>query len=345
MRYIGSKVATLPYLVGVLQRVAPRAKSVCDPFAGTCSVSRYLKQRGYRLCTGDVLATSHAIQLATIATNRHPSFRRLIRSESFKAGEMQEHDRVIQYLNDLKGTHGFISENYSPAGKEGRLFFSPSNAARIDAIREKIREWSENGLLSKKEQAFLLAALVTSADVVANTAGTYYAYLKGLSRKADKPFVLRHLNICDNHQSNTTQQADAVDVATSSSADVLYLDPPYNERDYAKYYHLPETIILGDRPEIVGKSGVPAVRRSEVSDFCVSANATSAFHKLIEASKAKIIIFHYTPNGLIPHKSILSSLQSVGTTTYQDIRVRRYSSKPEAKADSGAIHRIYVCKN
>lgn len=344
MRYIGSKVATLPYLADTLRRVAPQARSVCDPFAGTCSVSRYLKQKGYRLSTGDVLAASSAIQIATIATNRNPSFRRLLRSDKFKHTEMPAYLRVIQHLNDLNGKPGFISEHYSPAGRTGRLFFSPSNAARIDAIRETIRDWSENDLLSSKEQAFLLASLVTSADVVANTAGTYYAYLKEFSRKARKPLVLRPLSLCNNHQMNTTKQEDALSVVSSSSAEILYLDPPYNERDYAKYYHLPETIVLDDKPEVIGKSGVPATRRSPISDFCISAKATPAFRKLIEVSKAKLIIVHYTPDGLIPHKSILSSLRDVGATTHHDLRVRRYSATRRSEATSGAIHRIYVCK-
>jgi adenine-specific DNA-methyltransferase len=344
MRYIGSKVATLPYLADTLRRVAPKAQSVCDPFAGTCSVSRYLKERGYRLSTGDVLAASSAIQIATIAANRNPSFRRLLGSYKIKFAGEPAHDRVIKHLNGLAGKPGFISEQYSPAGPAGRLFFSSPNAAKTDAIRTKIGDWSDNDLLSKKEEAFLLAALVTSADVVANTAGTYYAYLKELSRKAKKPFELRPLRLCSNHRVNFTRQDDALSVVSHSDDDILYLDPPYNERDYAKYYHLPETIVLGDRPEVLGKSGVPAARRGPVSDFCVSAKAEPAFRKLIAASRAKLIIVHYTPEGLIPHRSILSTLRGVGVTTHRDLRVRRYSSRKENEASSEAIHRIYICK-
>ncbi|MVT52573.1 hypothetical protein GPL17_19005 [Bradyrhizobium yuanmingense] len=344
MRYIGSKVATLPYLAETLRRVAPKARSVCDPFAGACSVSRYLKQRGYRLSTGDVLATSSAIQIATIAANRNPSFRRVLRCDKIKDTGEPAHIRIINYLNGLAERPGFISEQYSPAGPEGRLFFSSSNAAKIDAIRARIRDWSDNDLLSKKEEAFLLAALVTSADVVANTAGTYYAYLKELSRKAKKPFELRPLSLCNNHQVNFVKRDDAIGVVSSSDDDVLYLDPPYNERDYAKYYHLPETLVLGDEPEVIGKSGVPATRRGPVSDFCVSTKAELAFRKLIEASRAKLIIVHYTPEGLIPHRAILSTLRDVGATTNRDLRVRRYSSRKGNEESSEAIHRIYICK-
>jgi len=342
MRYIGSKTASLPILQKTLARLAPGATSICDPFAGTCSVSSFMKRQGYSVSTGDVLAASFAIQQASLAVNRHPAFRELLKSKALKLSDKPAHARVIDHLNAMRGTHGFISEEYSLAGSAGRLFFTQENANKIDAIRQQIKRWSVDCLITEYEAAFLTAALITSADVVANTAGTYYAHLKGLTRKASKPLALKSVPIFSNNQKNSCRRGNAIDTVSACYADILYLDPPYNERDYERYYHLPETIALGDEPEVIGKSGVPRYRRGEPSDFCIQSRANDAFKRLISKSSAKYYLVHYTPEGLISHETIMTTLRHIGSTKYRDVQVRKYSTE-SASSSSGAWHRIYTC--
>jgi adenine-specific DNA-methyltransferase len=342
MRYIGSKTSTLPRLTDVVTAIAPHARSLCDPFAGTCSVSRHFKHLGFRVSTGDLLATSYAIQIASVGLNRYPAFRALISSGEHFCSLGTSYARVLSHLTSLVGRHGFITEQFSPAGGAGRFFFTVENAKRIDAIRETIRRWSSWKLLSKNEEALLLATLIVNADKVANTAGTYYAYLKHTSRKAAKSLVLDPIPVRNNNMNNDCTQADASDVAASSDADILYLDPPYNRRDYAGYYHLPETIILGEEPELVGMSGVPKSRRTPLSDFCIPSRATYAFERLVLRSQSKHIIVHYTPSGLIAHRDILAILASLGNPYFKDIRVRRYSAHSNGRSIR-TTHRIYWC--
>jgi adenine-specific DNA-methyltransferase len=190
----------------------------------------------------------------------------------------------------------------------------------------------------------LLATLVVCADKVANTAGTYYAYLKTISRKAAKPLALAPMGISDNRMRNYCRHADALRVTASSDADILYLDPPYNERDYAGYYHLPETIIIGDRPKLVGMSGVPKTRRTPRSEFCLTSQATAAFERLVSRSHSKYIIVHYAVGGLITHKTIFSVLESLGPTKFKDIRTRRYTAQKGNGTNYCTTHRIYWCK-
>lgn len=333
MRYIGSKTSTLPQLTEIVRGLAPNATSICDPFAGTCSVSRHFKRQGLQVCTGDLLATSYAIQVASVGLNRYPPFRKLRASGELRRGEGAFHLRILAHLGSLRGHHGYITEQFSPAGRSARLFFTEENARKVDLIRRTIREWSSWNLLSKAEEAFLLATLVVCADKVANTAGTYYAYLKDISRKATKPLVLIPMEIHDNGMRNMCWQADAPSVTASSEADLLYLDPPYNERDYAGYYHLPETIIRGDTPEPVGRCGVPKTRRTPLSDFCVPSRATRAFERLVSCSHSKSIIVHYARRGLIAHRTIVSILHSIGPTKFKDIRVRRFRRHVKSTLD------------
>jgi adenine-specific DNA-methyltransferase len=101
---------------------------------------------------------------------------------------------------------------------------------RIDAIRDTIAEWSAARLLSATEQGLLIAALIEAADKVANTAGTYFAYLKQIYRKAAKPLSLLPFQLSNNGYANSCNLIDARDLVTACHADILYLDPPYNER-------------------------------------------------------------------------------------------------------------------
>lgn len=343
MRYIGSKALSLPFLEQLVRRHAPTASSLCDPFAGTCSVSRHFKTRGFAVTTGDLLASSHAIQIATVGLNRLPLFKALRASNELRKAEAISSTGVMDHLNNLKGTHGYITETYSPAGPAKRRFFTERNAEKIDAARKTIHRWSSLALLSKNEEAFLLATLVTAADKVANTAGTYYAYLKSFSRRASNPIIFSPNQVQNNRRENRCNRAEAQKVAAGSDADILYLDPPYNERDYSSYYHLPETIVLGDKPKTHGASGVPLARRTIKSDFCVTTLASGAFEKIVASSRSKLIVMHYTPDGIIPHEFILHTLRAAGVTTFNDLKVRRYSTNPGSGA-AFATHRIYLCQ-
>jgi adenine-specific DNA-methyltransferase len=299
---------------------------------------------GLGIVTGDVLNLSHVFQVAQIKLNRAPAFRKLTQSGAFaRFSEMSPSDGVIAQLNAAKPLWGYLSTHFSSASTAGRTFFTEENASKLDGMRAQIKSWRSAALLSDLEEKYLLAALVDAADRVANTAGTYYAHLKHISRKAVKPVALRVPQITKNSYENICNLKPANDVVRSHRSDLLYLDPPYNERDYSGYYHLPETIVLGDAAQPKGKSGVPSLPRQEVSDFCRPAKATKALEVLLDDATAKHIIVHYATEGLIPHKAILRMLRDKGKTRYKDYPVRAYGSVPHCNRASNAWHRIYWC--
>jgi adenine-specific DNA-methyltransferase len=345
MRYIGSKVATLAKLSEIIARRAPDARSFCDPFAGTCTVARHFKRLGLKIVTGDVLQLSFAFQTATIGLNREPRFTSVLASGVARREKDQTANQaVFAHLNALPGRRGYITRHFSTAGGAKRLFFTVDNAMRIDAIREAIAEWNNAKMLTSKEQLFLLAALIDGADKVANTAGTYWAHLKRLSRKAAKRINVVPLPISDNGVTNTCNLMDARELVATSDADILYLDPPYNEREYSGYYHLPETLARWDSPTPSGRSGVPKSPRGQRSDFCNPSLAESALEEVVRRTKCRYILVHYTPNGLVPHRRILSMLNSLGRTRFEDLPVRAYATHACHGNQPVMIHRIYWCR-
>jgi adenine-specific DNA-methyltransferase len=313
MRYIGSKTATLPVIQKVIAAHAPKATSLCDPFAGTCTVARHFKGLGLRVETGDLLWGSYTFQLATIALNQPPNYNRLLsvlglnRCDDAERPVLLAVEAVLSWLASIPGKTGYVTDNFSEVGASSRRFFTRESATRIDAIRERIANWRDHGLIDEMEQAYLLACLLDAADRVANTAGTYMAHLKSWGRKALRPLELRTVQVVDNGAPNRCSRADARQTA-AADVDVLYLDPPYNTRDYSFYYHLPETLVLWDDATATGKSGVPAVRRYPLSDFCVRARAAKALGELLNRAQAKLIVIHYAAEGLIRHEEIVDML-------------------------------------
>jgi adenine-specific DNA-methyltransferase len=342
MRYIGSKASSLIALEkAIAEHGSARMNTICDPFSGICTVSRYFKKQGYRILTGDVLYQSYLFQLATVQANHRPRFRALCKHLQIAPDRHPSAETVLDYLNALPGKTGFVTRNYSPFGTAKRKFFRRPNAIRIDAIRQRIALWKRKALITRIEEAYLLTSLLHAVDAVANTAGTYYAFLKRFYRKAKKPLLLRNLDVHNNAKRNGAHHVDANALVTQLTTDILYLDPPYNERDYAHYYHLTESIACWDQPTVQGVAGLPK-RRIARSKFCSPTAAQPALADLIKNADAKLILLHYSVSGLVPHSNIMELLTSRGPTTFRTWYVRRYGTVRNKL--SSCKHRLYVCK-
>ena len=298
MRYFGSKSFTVKLVYDLVSARIPSG-SFCDPFGGIGVVGAFFKKKGYTIWCGDILTSAHYFQIARVERNRLPSFRKLRRSLNLWSS-----DEVVQALNSGGKRNGWFVREYS----EKRKFFTRSNALRINACRLQINRWCREGLLSRSENAVLLASLINSVDRVANTAGTYYAYLKEWYRKALRPFHFELLCPISGSSKCRSFLEEAKDLVRRSTFDVLYLDPPYNQRSYSRYYHLPETIARSEAPRLYGKAGMPRSVRPD-SDFNKPAKAKQALKDLLSKARFRLLVFHYSDDGLISHGEIRALLR------------------------------------
>lgn len=342
MRYIGSKIASLSAIARAIAASGICARSLCDPFAGTCTVARYFKSLGLRVVTGDVLLLSYVQQISYIETNRRPSFIKALAQCGNIGSTATASETVLAYLMGLEPTSSFLSAEYSPLGRSQRKFLTADNAGRADAIRNQIAAWTEMGVLSAREFSYLLSALLEAIDRVANTAGTYYAYLKSFNRKSLQAIRLLPPAIVNNGQRNQAHLSDALDLVGRADTDVLYLDPPYNGRNYGGYYHLPESVVRWDRLAVRGKSGVPVCKLSD-SPYYHRSTAADALRELVRVSRARCILLHYATDGFITHHQILRILRSRGRTAVTNWSVRKYNSRKAAGAVAQCGHRLYTC--
>ena len=325
MNYIGSKQTLLPFLKQVLLRVASRddlepsltvglltRPVFCDLFAGTGAVGRFFKRQGFRIIANDIQYYSYALNKAYIEINHRPRF--------LKVGQSYPGADALTLLNQLAGTRGFISRHYAPNGANaGRLYYTRENAEKADAIRQAIEDWREAGLLSEREYFYLLCSLLEAIDQVANTASVYGAFLKRFKATALKPLELRRLELSNHVRGCKVFREDANELIERIECDFLYLDPPYNHRQYGANYHVLETVASYDSPRLRGITGMRDYSRSR---YCVSSVAADALAELISKARARHILLSYNDEGVISLgeiKRILGTRGKVSTfrKTYQ----------------------------
>src|SRR5688500_18075457 len=187
MRYIGNKTRLLPFILGALRRLGIRPGTAHDAFAGTAAVGRALKASGWRVASSDLMSYSYVFQQAYVVAQgvaslselarQEPEVRRAIRERptdpalSPRANALRA---VGEYLARHRASEpGFVTVHFPPAG--GRMYFSETNAGRIDAARVALHTWKDSGWIDSSIYYILLAALLEGADRVANTAGVYAA--------------------------------------------------------------------------------------------------------------------------------------------------------------------------
>lgn len=333
MRYIGNKQKLLPFIGAALDALGIRGGTACDPFAGTAAVSRFLKERGFTVVCGDLMEYSYVLQRAQVELDEAPRFDGL---PEIVAGARDPLDTVLRHLNRLPGRPGEVHRHFSPAGGSGRRYFNRENAARIDAVRETILEWRRAGRITEDEGHVLLAALLEAADRVANTTGVYAAYVKSWQPNARRPLRLaRPPLVTGTGRACRAHRADAFDlVGNLPPFDLLYLDPPYNARQYVSYYHIPELLATGAPfPPLRGKTGLIPVDGKR-SDWCRRRLCEEALETLVAVAPCRHILMSYNSEGIIPEATIERALRAHGRPrTFRTFRrpYKRYRSDQDGQ--------------
>jgi adenine-specific DNA-methyltransferase len=245
----------------------------------------------------------------------------------------------------------------------GRMYFALDRARRIDAIREQLHDWHVTSMISDEEFYLLLAALLEAADSIANTTGVYAAYIKQWQPNALRELRLRLPLIvapvsrrrrvaalpCEAYQGDVLQIAPRV-----GRVDLLYLDPPYNTRQYSAYYHVPEIIArgwFGEPLALRGKTGLPP-NEDLKSAWSVRGQCVAALEQLVAAADADHIVMSYNSEGIIPDAEIERIFRCAGRARsfarvareYQRYRSDRPGPTRRYKARSVREQLYYVRK-
>ena len=267
-RYLGNKYKLLDFITSTVEQECVGINTVADIFAGTGSVASAFIDK--KLITNDLLYFNYICHIAWFG------------SEKYDEKKIQN---LICYYNVVCPTQdNYMSINFSDT------FFSREDCLKIGYIREDIEQKYKENSINARERAILITSLLYAMDKIANTCGHYDAYIKGAEFE-------KHLELTvplasnTNNENNQCYNEDANNLVNRIEADLVYIDPPYNSRQYCDAYHLLENVAKWNKPEVKGVA-LKMDRSNLKSDYCTS-SATKAFEDLIVHIKAKYILLSY----------------------------------------------------
>lgn len=313
MNYIGSKLSLMDFILDNINHVYRIKNGVfADLFAGTGVVGAEFRKRGFDVIANDIQYYSYVLIKHYIEN-----------SESSLEG-------IVEYLNSLDGTEGFVFKNFCMGSGSNRNYFTDENGKKCDAIRREIDVLYNERKISINQYYSLLACLINSIDKYANTASVYGAFLKQIKKSAAREFKMEILPEIYGPEGKAYNE-DINELVKRIKGDILYLDPPYNARQYCTNYHVLETIARYDEPVLKGKTGLRDYN-SQKSSYCSSKTVATAFEELISNADFKYIFLSYNNEGLMPLEVIQEIMKKYGkyevfTKEYHRFRADKEESR------------------
>ena len=304
IKYLGSKRALLGQVGNAIQAVLPDGGTVCDLFSGSSRVGHHMKKAGYRVWSNDHNTYAHVLATAYVQADRE------------KWADKAE--RVLAELREIKPEAGWFTRTFC----EEARFFHPDNGARIDAMREHIETMD----LEPELKAVVLVALMEAADRVDSTAGLQMAYMKQWAPRALKPMQLRLPDLLPGVAAGPCKatQADAVKIAPDIEADLVYMDPPYNQHSYLANYHCWESLVLWDKPDTYGVARKRVDVRERKSDFNSKPRIKSALKAVIDGLQAPNLVISFNDEGYLDREDMEQLLEGRGHVKVLEIPRPRY---------------------
>jgi len=313
IKYLGSKRTLVPVLGDIA--VAVGALNAVDLFTGTTRVAQEFKRRGIAVTAADIATYSEVLAGCYIATDARYVDRAALAD-------------ALERLSALPGRPGYFTRTFC----EESRYFQPQNGARVDAIRDVLEdEYRDSPLFPT-----LLTSLMLAADRVDSTTGVQMAYLKQWAARSFKPLELRVPEFLLGP--GDAVRGDALDVLdVLPPADLMYLDPPYNQHRYFTNYHIWETLVRWDAPEHYGVACKRIDSRDEVtkSVFNKKREMPLALREVIQRAKAEVLVLSYNDESWMTAEQMMRALRDAG---HEDVRMLAFDSKRYVGAQIGIFN-------
>lgn len=266
-RYIGCKTKLLDWIFEIIDKETKEVKTATDIFAGTGVIAKKMLEKYERVIINDLLYSNNVIYKAFL-----------------KKGKWNKEKILnkIEYYNSID--ESVLEDNYF-SNNYGGKYFDYEMSKKIGWIREDIE--SSRDKLTEKEFSILLSVLIYNIDRHANTLGHFEAYIKKPIKKVR--LKLQMIDVKD-YDNVSIYRCDSNDLVKRIKSDLVYIDPPYNSRQYCRFYHVYETLVKWDKPILTGVAMKPPIEN--MSKYCTS-QASKAFEKLVENIKAKYLLVSY----------------------------------------------------
>ncbi|MFA4937593.1 MAG: transcriptional repressor LexA [Patescibacteria group bacterium] len=328
-RFLGNKTKLLGFIGDIVADKCRGYYTFCDIFAGTGVVGQYFNRPDTKIISNDILDSSYASLQCWLNTKNY---------------NKEKITTIIDYLNNINPKkENYMSEIF------GGSYFTKENALKIGAVREEIEKLDKKGEINQEEKYILLTSLLYAIDKVANTVGHYEAYRKKLDTLQNIKLLVPDIN-SGNNTDNEIYQKDANQLVKEIKCDVIYIDPPYNSRQYGDAYHLLENVITWKKPKVEGIAKKMIERNHLKSRYCLK-GADQMLHDLIKNVQTNHILLSYNntgekknerSNAKITDQRIMEILRERGEV---EVFERDYKGFTTGKSDTqGHTERVFYCK-
>lgn len=328
-RYLGSKTKLLSFIHETIKKENIEFDSFLDLFAGTGSVADSFNDGSHKIVVNDILECNRC------AFN------------AFFGNETINETKLIEIINGYNSSavakDNYFSKNFSDT------FFSKENCRKIGFIREDIDSLFLQKAINKREKDYLITSLIYAMDHIANTVGHYDAFRRGGELKKELLLLPLITNDSKKNKRNEIYKEDSNELVKRISCDLVYIDPPYNSRQYCDAYHLLENVASWKKPEVFGVAR-KMDRTGLKSRYCEN-SAPRVFDRLISDLNCKYIIVSYNNMGLkgvgrsqakISDVDIIRSLEQKGKVTIYETEFNQFTTgKTDVKDHK---ERLFVCK-
>lgn len=267
-RYLGNKYKLLPFIKKVVDSECTDIEIVADIFSGTGAVASAFQDK--QLVTNDIMYSNYISNFAWFSPRKY---------------SRKKIETIIdEYNTMLINEENYMTMNFS------NTYFSHDDCSKIGFIREDIENKYANKEINERERALLITSLLYAMDKIAKTCGHYDAYRKGVEFDMHLELLLPEASITNNKK-NKCYNMDSNVLVRKIVADLVYIDPPYNSRQYCDAYHLLENVARWEKPEVFGVAK-KMDRTALKSKYCTR-SAAEAFDDLIKQLKCKYIVLSY----------------------------------------------------
>ncbi len=306
IKYLGSKRKLMGAILETVKSL-PDVRHVLDLFSGTSRVGHGLKSQGYQVTANDHTAYAHVLAQCYVAADRD--------------AVAEEVRRVLEHLNGVVPEEGYFTETFCRQSR----YVHPKNGARVDAMRTEIDRLD----LRSDVRAVVLVSLMEATDRVDSTCGLQMAYLKQWAARANNDLQLRMPDVLPG--TGRAWNLDALEAAQGTPSegklwDLVYLDPPYNQHKYMNNYHVWESLIRWDKPEVYGT----ACKRVDCKDYRSAFNSKPRIHQALSdvvqalSKRARYLLVSFSSEGHLTEEQLVELLSGVGSVRTDSVDYPRY---------------------
>ena len=326
-RYIGNKYKLLDFISNTLSQIGVDFQSVCDVFAGTGVVGDYFLQQNKNVIFNDILYSNFVFYNAWFSSEKY------------------DENKIKKYLDYYNNSNDYIIDNYFNQ-TFSNTYFSENNAKQLGSIRIHLEK--NRCDLNNREFYILLTSLLYTTDRIANTVGHFEAFLA--KQPQDKKIVLKTLDIKKYHSKSTIYNKNSNELIKKIKCDLLYLDPPYNARQYVNFYHILENLAEWKQPQVFGKT-LKMERQNRMSDYS-KVKAKNVLEDLVLNADCKYILLSYNntyqaKSGATINKITKNEIENIlGKVGQVKIFEENYKFFNSGKTDFGDKHKelLYFVK-